>query len=179
MMTDAVSYLLDTLTGILTVLLLLRFYMQAFRVSFANQLGAFVLQLTTWLVLPMRRIIPAASGLDLASLLGAYLSQLLFLLVLFAMRAGGELPAFESMLVPIFWQAALNTLRISIHLLIGALILQAVLSWVNPSSPLGQPLAQLTQPFLSPLRRFIPPIANIDLSPLVAILLAQLVLKFL
>lgn len=70
-------------------------------------------------------------------------------------------------------------MRLSIYLLIGALFLQAVLSWVNPYSPLGQPVAQLTRPFLRPIQRVIPPIAAIDLSPLIAILLAQLVLIFL
>lgn len=179
MLTESVSYLLDMLTGVLTVLLLLRFFMQAFRVSFANQLGAFVLQLTDWLVLPMRRVVPSLSGLDLSSLLAAYMFQLLFLLALFALRGGFEMPAYATLLAPLFGQAVLNTLRVSIHLLIGALILQAVLSWVNPHSPLARPVAQMTAPFLAPIRRFIPPIAGIDLSPLVAILLAQLVLKFL
>ena len=65
-----------------------------------------------------------------------------------------------------------------IYLLIGALILQAVLSWVNPYSPLGPVVHQFTRPLLAPIQRFVPPIANIDLSPLVAILALQLVLIF-
>ncbi|WP_294257140.1 YggT family protein [Propionivibrio sp.] len=73
----------------------------------------------------------------------------------------------------------LATLRFSIYLLIGALFLQAVLSWVSPYSPLAQPVSQLTRPFLRPIQRLVPPIAAIDLSPLIAILLAQLVLMFL
>ena len=76
-------------------------------------------------------------------------------------------------------QAALATLRISIYILIGALFLQAILSWVSPFSPLAQPLSQLTRPFLDPIRRIVPPIAMVDLSPLIAILLAQAVLMLL
>ena len=64
------------------------------------------------------------------------------------------------------------------YLLIGLLIVQAVLSWVNPYSPIGRPISQITQVFLGPIRRVVPPIANIDLSPLVAILLAQVILIF-
>ena len=75
-------------------------------------------------------------------------------------------------------QALLGTLRLVIYLLIGALILQAVLSWVNPYSPLGPVVHQFTRPLLAPIQRFVPPIANIDLSPLVAILALQLVLIF-
>jgi len=70
-------------------------------------------------------------------------------------------------------------LRLAVYILIGALILQAVLSWINPYSPLAAPAHQLTRPLLDPLRRFIPLISGIDLSPLVAILLLQAVLFFL
>ena len=61
----------------------------------------------------------------------------------------------------------------------GLLIVQAILSWFNPYSPLSRPMAQMTDPFLRPLRRIIPPISGIDLTPLIAILLAQIVLIFL
>ncbi len=179
MFTQAGMFLLDALMGFFTFALLLRFYMQAFRVSFRNQVGAFVVQLTNWLVMPLRRVVPGVFGLDLATLLPAYLLQVLLLWAVLALRGGLELLTVESLLALIFWQAALATLRISIYLLIGALFLQAILSWVNPHSQLGPPVAQLTRPFLNPIQRFVPPIANIDLSPLIAILLAQLVLIFL
>ena len=79
----------------------------------------------------------------------------------------------------VLWYALRALLRLAIYIVIGALIVQAVLSWVNPYSPLAAPAHQLTRPFLDPLRRFIPPISGIDLSPLVAILLLQTLLMFL
>lgn len=179
MITQAGLFLLDAVIGFLTIALLLRFYMQAFRVSFANQIGAFVVQLTNWLVKPLRKVLPGVFGLDLSSLLPAYLLQVLLLLAVFSLRGGFEVLAIEKLLGLIFWQGALATLRISIYLLIGALFLQAILSWVSPYSPLAQPVGQLTRPFLRPIQRIVPPIAAIDLSPLIAILLAQLVLIFL
>jgi YggT family protein len=148
-------------------------------VSFANPIGAFVVQLTDWLVKPLRRVIPAAFGFDSASLFAAYLLQVLLLLAVFALRGGLAIVAPEQLILPLLGQALLATVRASVYLLIGALILQAVLSWVNPYSPLAGPAAQLTRPLLNPIRRILPPIAGIDLSPLVAILLAQLVLIFL
>ncbi len=178
MIAQAGLFVLDALIGFLTVALLLRFYMQAFRVSFSNQIGAFIVQLTNWLVKPLRRIFPGLFGLDLASLAPAYFLQVVLLLAVFSFRGGFEVMVLEKLLGLIFWQGALATLRLSIYLLIGALFLQAVLSWVSPYSPLGQPVAQLTRPFLRPIQRVLPPIAGIDLSPLVAILLAQLVLIF-
>ena len=79
----------------------------------------------------------------------------------------------------LFWHGLLSTLRLSIYLLIGALLVQAVLSWISPYSPLSQPVAQLTRPVLRPIQRFLPPIGGVDLSPLIAIVLAQLLLMFL
>jgi YggT family protein len=179
MIAHAGIFLLDAIIGFLSIALLLRFYMQAFRVSFSNQIGSFIVQLTNWLVKPLRQVLPGLYGLDLASLLPAYLLQLVLLLAVYSLRAGiGELP-LESLFGLLLWQALLATLRLSIYILIGALIAQAVLSWVNPYSPLAQPVAQLTRPFLRPLQRVVPPIAAIDLSPLIAILLAQVVLMFL
>ena len=179
MFAQAGLFLLDTLIGFLSFALLLRFYMQAFRVSFRNQVGAFVVQLTNWLVMPLRRVLPGLFGLDLSCLLPAYLLQVLLLLAVFSLRGGLDVIAGGGLFALILWQAVLATLRISVYLLIGALILQAVLSWVSAHSPVSQPLAQLTRPFLDPIRRLLPAIAGIDLSPLIAILLAQLVLIFL
>ncbi|MBS1226906.1 MAG: hypothetical protein H6R17_183 [Proteobacteria bacterium] len=179
MLTQAGLFLLDTLVGFVTFALLLRFYMQAFRVSFRNQVGAFVVQLTNWLVLPLRRLLPGLFGLDLASLVPAYLLQVVLLFAVFSLRGGLDMAASGDVLALIAWKAVLATLRISVYLLIGALILQAVLSWVAAYSPISEPLAQLTRPFLDPIRRIVPPIAAIDLSPLIAILLAQLLLIFL
>ncbi|MFZ2854557.1 MAG: YggT family protein [Rhodocyclaceae bacterium] len=178
-MTQAGLFLLDALIGFLSFALLLRFYMQAFRVSFANQVGAFVVQLTNWLVKPLRRVLPGVFGLDLSSLLPAYLLQVFLLFAVFAAQGGFELAGAEQLLGLLLWKGVLATLRISIYLLIGALFMQAILSWVNPYSPLAQPLGQLTGPFLRPIQRVVPPIAAIDLSPLIAILLAQVVLMLL
>jgi len=78
--------------------------------------------------------------------------------------------------VMILLLAVRGLIRLAIYIMIGALILQAVLSWINPYSPIAGPANQLTRPVLDPLRRFIPTISGIDLSPLVAILLLQMLL---
>ena len=179
MLERGILFLLDTATGFFTALLLLRFAMQLCRVSFGNPLGAFVVQLTNWAVLPLRRVVPGIFGLDLSSLLPAYLLQALLLVVALALRGGVDLIVSGGFLGVLLWQALLATLRVGVYLLIGALFLQAILSWVNPYSPLGGPLMQLTRPVLRPIQRVVPPIANVDLSPFVAIVLAQLVLLFL
>lgn len=136
------------------------------------------MQLTNRPVMPLRKVLPGLFGLDLASVLPAYRLQACWPFAVFLLRGGLDVMATGSCRL-IFWTALIATLRISVYLLIGALFMQAILSWVSPHSPLAQPLAQFTRPFLDPIRRIVPPIAAIDLSPLIAILLAQVVLIFL
>lgn len=177
-MIQAAMFLLETLAGFFSLLLLLRFFMQLNRVPFANQAGAFVVQLTNWAVKPLRRVVPGLLGLDLASLLPAWLLQCLLIAALVAARGGfsPQLADPGTLTLLVFWQGLIATLRLAIYLFVGALFLQAVLSWVNPYSPLAGPVHQLTRPLLRPIQRLLPPVAGIDLSPLVAILLLQVLL---
>ena len=176
---QAVVFLLDAVVTFFCTLFLLRFLMQAMRVSFAGQLGDFVVRLTNWAVKPLRRIIPGIGGMDWASVLAAYCLQLLLAGVRVGLSPTYAASAVGIASVAVMIVAVINLVRLAVYILIGALILQAVLSWVNPYSPLSAPAHQLTRPLLDPLRRFIPAISGIDLSPLVAILLLQVVLMFL
>jgi len=176
---QALFFLIDAGVSFFCTLFLLRFMMQAMRVSFVGQIGNFVVALTNWAVKPLRRIIPGVGGIDWASLVAALLLQLL-LSVLLVLISGRDLGAgIETVVLMAVWFALLALLRLTIYILIGALILQAVLSWINPYSPLAAPAYQLTRPLLDPLRRLIPTISGVDLSPLVAILLLQAALMFL
>ena len=104
---------------------------------------------------------------------------MLLIVAVILINTGGITTLHANMVVLVLWAALLATLRISIYLLIGVLFIQAILSWVSPYSPLMPLATQLTRPFTNPIRRLVPPIANIDLSPVIAILLAQVVLIFL
>ena len=176
---QAIAFLLDAVAGFFCTLFLLRFLMQAMRVSFAGQIGDFVVKLTNWAVKPLRRVIPGIAGLDWSSLLAALALQLVLGLLLIGL-AGPALHAEPGAVAGmVLWFAIRAVLRQIVYLFIGALILQAVLSWINPYSPLAAPAHQLTRPLLDPIRRVVPTISGIDLSPLVVILLLQVVLMFL
>ncbi|MQM32186.1 MAG: YggT family protein, partial [Candidatus Accumulibacter phosphatis] len=123
---QAVLFLLQVVTGVLSVALLLRFYMQAFRVSFNNQVGTFVVDLTNWMVKPLRKALPGLWGLDLASLLPAYLLQLVFVVAVVSLQGDSEAWSALNLLPVLLWQGVLATLRMSLYLLIGALLVQAV-----------------------------------------------------
>ena len=172
-------FLVDAVVSFFCTLFLLRFLMQATRVSFAGQVGDFVVKLTNWAVKPLRRVIPGIGGIDWASLVAALVLQLPLSALLVGL-AGPSVPVAGSAAALMALSLAVRTLlRLAIYIVIGALILQAVLSWINPHSPLAAPANQLTRPILDPIRRFVPLISGIDLSPLIAILLLQAVLMFL
>jgi YggT family protein len=72
--------------------------------------------------------------------------------------------------------AALELVRFSLYLLIGVVLVQVVVSWINPHAPFAPLLDALTRPFYRVFRRFVPPIGGIDLSPLFVVVLAQVLL---
>lgn len=174
----AIFFLLDAVAGFFSTLFLLRFMMQLARVSFAGQLGDFVVKLTNWAVKPMRRIVPGVGGVDWASLLAALWLQLMLAGLMLALSSAELSADGVGSLLMILMLAIRGLIRVAVYILIGAILLQAVLSWVNPYSPMALPASQLSRPVLDPIRRILPTISGIDLSPLVGILLLQVVLMF-
>lgn len=170
MLGQIASFLVDTVVTFFVFLLLLRFHFQWLRVPFRNPFGEFVLGTTSWLVVPARRVVPGLRGLDLASLLLAWTAQALGNWLQYSIR--GADPA----LVALLTVAAFDLLRYSLYILMGAVIIQVVFSWMNPYTPIAPVLDAMTRPFLRPLRRFVPPIGNIDLTPLVLVVVLQVVL---
>lgn len=61
-----------------------------------------------------------------------------------------------------------------------AILLRVLFSWINadPSNVLVQLVYQITEPILAPLRRLIPPIAGLDITPIVALVLLELLERF-
>lgn len=176
MLSQILRFLLDTVFGFFVFVLLARFYLQLLRAPFRNPLGQFVTALTNWLVLPARRLIPGMFGVDLASFLLAWLIEALLLFLLYLLKGGGPGPA-SGVLVGVFFSLALlELMRFSLYLLIGVILVQVVISWISPYAPLAPLFNALTAPFLRPFRRLVPPIGNVDLSPLFALVVAQLLL---
>jgi YggT family protein len=176
MLTQAAIFLIQTVVGLFALALLLRFYLQLVRAPYRNPISQFLNALTDFLVKPTRRIVPGLWGMDLATLLLAWLCEVLILFAVLAL--GGVEPgaigaaAFFGVLV----LGMVKVLKTSIYILMAAVIVQAILSWVNPYSPVGPLLSSLTQPLLRPLQKRVPMVANVDLSPLVLIIILQLLL---
>lgn len=176
MLTTVFLMIVDAVVSLLTITLLLRFYMQWMRVSFRNQLGAFVTQLSNWVVMPLRRFVPSLGGLDLSSLVPAILLQALEIALVVWLR-GSPVSVDPIRLTAILLAVGLiEVIKLSVWLLIIVVFASAILSWVSPNSPIAPSLDSLARPFLRPIQKVIPPVANIDLSPLVLLLLLQILL---
>ena len=163
-------FLVDAVASFFVFVLLARFHFQWLRVPFRNPVGEFVLATTSFLVLPVRRVIPGLAGLDLATLLLAWLVQGASLWI------QTEIVGAEVSAMALAGIAAVDLLRYSLYILIFAVIVQAVLSWVNPYTPVGPAFDTITRPFLRPLRRFIPPLGGVDLTPLILLVILQVLL---
>jgi len=173
MLAQIVALLLGALADLLALGFLARVWMQWSRAPLRSPVGRFVAALTDWAVLPLRRFVPGLWGIDLAGVLAAWLAQLAFFAAMVALTgaAGGD-GAFAA--IP--WVAVIAVLRLFIYLLMGVVIIAAVLSWINPYSPFRGFFDTLARPLVSPVRRVLPLLGGVDLSPLVVILLLQAVL---
>lgn len=161
--------LIDMASAFFGGLMLLRFWLSTLRIRPPMQLGQFILTLTNWLAAPLSRIIPGNWG----SLVGAFL---------IALAAGA---AKSLTLIPVFMPkvalilALISLVNWVIYGIMGLLILEVIFSWVNPYAPLASLIAALNQPFLAPIRRFIPPIAGLDLSVMAAFIILNIAGRFL
>jgi YggT family protein len=163
-------FLVDVVASFFVFVLLARFHFQWLRVPFRNPVGEFVLATTNFMVLPVRRVVPGLAGLDLGTLVLAWAVQALGLW-LQAQIIGSEPPFMNLTLV-----ALVDLLRYTLYILVFAVIVQAVLSWVNPYTPIAPAFDTITRPFLRPLRRFIPPLGGVDLTPLILLVILQVLL---
>lgn len=176
MLNQALQFLLETLLGLFVLAVLLRFYLQWARTPFRNPASQFIAALTDFAVKPLRRFVPGLFGLDLASLLLAWLVEYFMLLSLFWLGGLFVLDAGPSIYIAIAFLAVIKLLKISIYILLGAVFIQAILSWTNPHTPLAPVLSRMTDPFLLPLRKVVPLVGNVDLSPLVLFIICELLL---
>ena len=175
MIAQAIAFVLDALASLFILAALLRFWMQAMRAPARNPIAYFSMALTDFAVKPLRRVVPGLFRLDLASLLVAWIFEFV-LQVLLLMLAGGAPFENPAVLSVVLFFAFVKLIRLSIYIFMGAIILQAVLSWVSPYHPVAPFFDALAGPFMKPVRKVIPPIGGVDITPVFVLIFLQLVL---
>jgi YggT family protein len=168
---DIARFLLNTVFTLFGAALLLRAWMQVVRMPPYNPVSNAIMQATNWIVLPLRKILPGGK-IDWASIVAAVIASLVYV-TLMVVLAGVDPVQMLPMLVLV---ALLTVVKWALNLIIWMTILMALLSWLNPQSPAMPLLYQITAPFLDPLRRILPRLGGIDLSPILLFVIVQVLL---
>jgi YggT family protein len=173
----ALYYILDTLATLYQAVLLLRLLMLMSRADFRNPIGRGIVQLTDPLIRPLRRVLPAAGRIDTASVVAIILFAAAKLWLLQLIVGYGVAPSAFALLRA----TLLDIVHLVLKTYLFSIILNAILSFVAPGnySPAQSILSSICDPVLNPVRRVIPAIAGLDLSPLWACIAIQAVLLLL
>lgn len=171
---DTLRFLIHTLSDLFVLVLLLRFYLQVIRAPFKHSLCQFVMATTNFMVLPLRKLVPARRGYDSASMLLAWLMTLLSNILITLLSSTPEVFAFPQVWGALSMLSLLAVFKQSLILLMGSVIAQIILSWIHPYNPLLPVLETLTRPFLRPFNKAI--FGEVNLSPLVLFLIIQVIL---
>lgn len=165
-------FLISTLFSLYIGAVLLRFLLALVRADFYNPLSQFLVKITNPVLVPLRRFIPPVGKIDSASLVLAFTLKLIAATLLMSLQG------VEAGVGGLLLAVLADLIRTVVWIFMVALIIQAIMSWVGNSygNPMGSLLDSLTAPILDPIRKFVPLIGMVDLSPLVAILLLQVVL---
>lgn len=162
---NATVFLISTLFNLYLMVVILRLWLQMARADFYNPLSQFIVKATHPIVGPLRRFIPSFGRLDTATLVLAIAVAALKVTTL-GFLFGGTLNPVSILII-----ACVDVVKEALSLMFWVLLLRAILSWVSQgASPIDYVLHQLTEPFLAPIRRILPPMGGLDLSVLVAII---------
>lgn len=172
-MQDVLYFLVDTFFSLVFFVFLLRLLLQWARADFRNPLAQAILRLSNWLIMPLRRILPPVGRVDTASVVAVLLVAVAQVAALTLVRGFGLPDGLDLLRL-----ASLAILRSALWVYFWAIFIYALLSMVAPGtySPANAILASLCEPILGPIRRTLPSIGGLDLSPLWASIGIQVLL---
>jgi YggT family protein len=165
---DIARALLDILGSLLVGLLLLRTWATAIGMPARNPLAHFARALTNWLVQPLARVVPSRGRVEWAALLAALVATVIIVAVKVAVS--GLSIAWDLVLI----ESVRQLLQWALTLIIWVTLIYVVISWVNPLAPVAPALSMLLRPLLEPIRRILPAIGGIDLSPMALLIIVYL-----
>ena len=171
---NAGSYLISTLLGLYIIIVLLRFLLQMVRADFYNPLSQFIVKATNPILKPLRRIIPGFYGLDIASLVLAYMLQVVENFLLFSIRDIQINP------LVLLWHSVGSLLTLILYIYFFAILVQVIISWVSPGTynPATALIHHITEPVLRPAKKILPPISGFDLSPILVVIVINIFIMF-
>ena len=170
---QAIIFLVKLFFDIYILTLILRYLLTIVRVDSLNPLSALIIKVTNPLLKPLRRTIPGYFGIDWASIISLFLVQAIEI-ILVALIITGGIPAFSGLTM----LTIAYLLRTILYIYLFIIIVQVIISWVNPNvyNPITTIMYQISEPILKPIRQFIPSSGGLDFSPLVALIIINLLM---
>lgn len=160
------TFLVKTVIDLYVMILLLRIWMQWARTDFYNPLSQFIVKVTQPIVGPLRRVIPSLGPIDSSSLLVAFLLMTIKYPLLLLIQSGEISLSPYNLLFGL-----ISVIKSAGYLVFWVIIIRSIMSWISQSrSPMDYVLMQLTEPLMSPIRRFLPAMGGLDFSAMVVIL---------
>ena len=168
--TQALLFLVQNVFQLYIFIVLIRFLLQVAKADFYNPMSQFVVKVTAPVLNPLRRVIPGIAGLDIAAIVLALALQLVMISLVFLI-ASGSLPNILTLVIGTVAGIANDLLNIYFF----GIIISAVLSWITPAQghPAAQLVFQLVEPALAPFRKLLPDMGGIDISPILALMIFQ------
>ncbi len=169
---EAGIFLIDVIFGFVILIVMLRFLLQWTRADFYNPISQFIVKISTPMLKPFRRFIPGMGGIDMAAIV------LMLLLKFIETLLTSSLSGIPIHLLVILIVSITGLISLLLYVFIFAIIISAVASWIAPGgyNPMLNLITQLTTPIMRPIQRYVKPVSGMDLSPLVALLLLNLII---
>lgn len=174
---NALLFLVDTVIALYVIVLLVRILLQLGHAPFHNPISQFVWRITARPVRLLAMGIPRWRNLDIPAVVLAILLCLANIEIALWLTPGNRgIP-----IVAAFGFAVIKVVRLACNLYFFTILVEVLMSWLSPArhSPATAILTTLNAPLLQPIRKRMPPIAGLDLSPLVALIGLQVVLLLL
>jgi YggT family protein len=168
-LTQVGMLVINTLVGLYLLVVILRFLLQLVRADFYNPISQFIVKATNPPLIPLRKIIPGFGGIDMSSLTLALLVQIVAI-VLILLLNGIQPPPLQV----VIW-SAIGLISLVLKIYFWGLLITVIASWLAPSSynPALILINQILEPAIKPIRRMMPDMGGIDISPIVVFLLIQ------
>lgn len=165
----SILFLIDALFSIALFILMIRLILAYVRADYLNPLVQFIVSATDWLITPLRRFIRDFKGVEMATLLVIIVLEVIkfFLIGLFSFGYGN--------IFGLIILAFADIIKIMVEIFFFALIVQVILSFVQQASPMYGLLARFNAPILRPFQRIIPVVGGVDISPIFACIVLQLI----
>lgn len=167
---NALHFLISCVFDFYIMVLFVRLVLAWVHADYNHPITQFIIKMTSFAVKPLKKFLPDFHNLETATLVLILIVEMIKFFIRSLLIYG--VPNILGLFILAIGDSIGNLLNI----LAFALLIQVLLSWTQPHSQAYQLLNKFTSPLMKPLQRFIPPVGGVDLSPIPAIIILQLLI---